>query len=133
MCQTWRMQSCCTCMAASGARSLVFIDAVTADKSIKLISEMYAAILPVHIQTNGTKLTKQHFTVQMKNEPIRTVEATQDFLKAKKLNIFQVPNKSPDLSFSFTEDKTEGRKVHKQVATEGSCSEGLAKYIWGKL
>ena len=31
----------------------------------------------------------------------------------------------------ITEDKTEGRKTHKQVATEGSCSKVLTKHLKG--
>ena len=38
----------------------------------------------------------------------------------------------PQLSlsyFSLTEDKTEGRKTHKQAATEDGCSKDLAKHL----
>ncbi len=33
--------------------------------------------------------------------------------------------------FSVTEDKTEGRKTLKQAATQGGCSEDLAKHLQG--
>lgn len=32
-------------------------------------------------------------------------------------------------TFSFTEDKTKDGKTHKQVASEGGCSGGLAKHL----
>lgn len=34
-------------------------------------------------------------------------------------------------SFSFTGDKTEIRKTHKQAATAGGCSKGLTKHLRG--
>ena len=39
-------------MAASGTGSLVFIDDVTADKSSRMNSEVFWAILSAHIQPN---------------------------------------------------------------------------------
>ena len=86
------------CMAANGTGSLVFIDDVTADRSSKMNSEVYRAILSAHIQPNATKLIGRRFTVQVDNDPKHTAKATQDFLKAKKWNILQWPSQSPDLN-----------------------------------
>ncbi len=44
------------CMAASGTGSLVFIDDVTADKSSRMNSEVFRAILSAHIQPNASEL-----------------------------------------------------------------------------
>ena len=45
------------CMAANGTGSLVFIDDVTADKSSRMNSEVFRAILSAHIQPNASELT----------------------------------------------------------------------------
>ena len=68
--------------------------------------------------------------MMMNNDPEHITKTAPEFMKAKKWNILYWPNQSPDLksSFSVTEDKTEGRKTHKQAATEGGCSDGLAKH-----
>ena len=47
------------CMAASGTGSLVFIDDVTADKSSRMNSEVFQAILSAHIQPNASELIGQ--------------------------------------------------------------------------
>lgn len=44
------------CMAANGTGSLVFIDDVTADKSSRMNSEVFRAILSAHIQPNASEL-----------------------------------------------------------------------------
>lgn len=36
---------------------------------------------------------------------------------------------NPIQDASLTEDKTEGRKTHKQAPAEGSCSKRLAKHL----
>ena len=53
------------CMAANGTGSLVFIDDVTADKSSRMNSEVFWAILSAPIQPNASELIGQRFTVQM--------------------------------------------------------------------
>ena len=77
---------------------LVFIDDVTADRSSKMNSEAYGAILSAHIQPNATKLIGCRFTVQVDNDPKHPAKATQAFMKAKKWNILQWPSQSPDLN-----------------------------------
>ena len=57
-----------TCMAANGTESLVFIDDVTADRSSRMNSEVYRALLSAQIQPNVAKLIRGCFTVQMDNE-----------------------------------------------------------------
>ena len=54
-----------TCMAANGTESLVFIDDVTADRSSRMNSEVYRALLSAQIQPNVAKLIRGCFTVKM--------------------------------------------------------------------
>ena len=84
------------CMAANGTGSLVFIDDVTADKSSRMNSEVFRAILSAHIQSNASELIGRRFTVQMDNDPKHTAKATKEFFKAKKWNVMQWPSQSPD-------------------------------------
>ncbi len=86
------------CMAASGTGSLVFIDDVTADKSSRMNSEVFRAILSAHIQPNASELIGRRFTVQMDNDPKHTAKATKEFLKGKKWTVMQWPSQSPDLN-----------------------------------
>ncbi len=86
------------CMAASGTGSLVFIDDVTADKSSRMNSEVFRAILSAHIQPNASELIGRRFTVQMDNDPKHTAKATKEFLKGKKCTVMQWPSQSPDLN-----------------------------------
>lgn len=86
------------CMAANGTGSLVFIDDVTADKSSRMNSEVFRAILSAHIQSNASELIGRRFTVQMDNDPKHTAKATKEFFKAKKWNVMQWPSQSPDLN-----------------------------------
>ena len=65
------------CMAANGTGSLVFIDDVTADKSSRMNSEVFRAILSAHIQPNVSELIGRHFTVQMDNDPKHTAKSNQ--------------------------------------------------------
>ena len=55
-------------MAANGKDSLSFIDDATADRSIRMNSEPYRAILSAHIQSNATKVIGCHFTLQLNND-----------------------------------------------------------------
>ncbi len=77
------------CMAACGTGSLVFIDDVTADKSSRMNSEVFRAILSAHIQPNASELIGRCFTVQMDNDPKHTAKATKEFLKGKKWTVMQ--------------------------------------------
>ncbi|TKS81341.1 Transposable element [Collichthys lucidus] len=86
------------CMAANGTGSLLLIDDVTADKSSRMNSEVFRAIVSVHIQPNASELIGRHFTVQMDNDPKHTAKAPKKFFKAKKWNILQWPSQSPDLN-----------------------------------
>ncbi|MCJ8749375.1 hypothetical protein PDJAM_G00175370 [Pangasius djambal] len=47
-------------------------------------------------QPNATKLIGCRFTVQVDNDTKRTTKATQELLKAKKLNVLKWPSQSPD-------------------------------------
>uniref|UniRef100_A0A8C5Q4E8 Transposase n=1 Tax=Leptobrachium leishanense TaxID=445787 RepID=A0A8C5Q4E8_9ANUR len=86
------------CMAANGTGSLVFIDDVTADKSSRMNSEVFQAILSAHTQPNAAELIGRRFTVQMDNDPKHTAKATKEFLKGQKWNVKQWPSQSPDLN-----------------------------------
>ncbi len=86
------------CMAASGTGSLVFIDDVTADKSSRINSEVFQAILSAHIQPNASEHIGRRFTVQMDNDPKHTAKATKEILKGKKWTVMQWPSHSPDLN-----------------------------------
>lgn len=67
------------CMAATGTGSIVFMDDVTADKSSKMNSEAYRAIICL----DSAKCIK-YFIKQPKT-----------LFKAKKLNVLQRPSQSP--------------------------------------
>ena len=73
------------CMAANGTGSLVFIDDVTADKSSRIHSEVFRAILSAQIQPNASKLIGRRFAVQMDNDPKHTAKATQYFFLGKEV------------------------------------------------
>ena len=63
---------------------------------------MCKTVLSTHIQPNTTKPMGRHLAVQMDNDPEHTAKATQDFLKWKKLHIFQRPSASfPTKSMQF--------------------------------
>ncbi len=64
-------------MAASGTGSLVFIDDVTADKSSRMNSEVFRAILSAHIQPNASELIGRRFTVQMDKSNQRVFEGKE--------------------------------------------------------
>lgn len=53
---------------------LVFTDDVTADRSRKMDSEVYRAILSAHIQPNAKKLKGKRFAVQMDNDSKRNAK-----------------------------------------------------------
>lgn len=85
-------------MASNGAGSLVFIADVTKDRRSRMNPDMYRDIPSAQVQPNAAELFVQRFTVQMANDPKHTAKATQEFFKARKWNILQWPNPSPDLN-----------------------------------
>lgn len=62
----------------------MFIDDVTEGRSSWANCEVYRDMLSAQIQPDASDLFVQHSTVQMGNDPIRTAEATQGFLKVKR-------------------------------------------------
>ncbi len=76
------------CMAASGTGSLVFIDDVTADKSSRMNSEVFRAILSAHILPNASELIGRHFTVQMDNDPKHTAKANKRVFEGKEVDCY---------------------------------------------
>ncbi len=118
------------CMAASGTGSLVFIDDVTADKSSRMNSEVFRAILSAHIQPNASELIGRRFTVQMDNNPKHTAKATKEvdcYAMAKSITWPE----SDWACISLAEDKTEGKMPQEQAGTEDGCSRGLAEHHQG--
>ncbi len=101
------------CMAASGTGSLVFIDDVTADKSSRMNSEVFRAILSAHIQPNASELIGRRFTVQMDNDPSILQKQPKSFWRERSglLCNGQVNHLTwIRLSMhSLAEDKTEGK------------------------
>lgn len=100
--------------------SLGFIDDVTADK-ISSMNLKCRAILSAHIQSDVSKLIRQHFTVQIGIDPSHTVKESQNFLKAEPLNVLQWSNQSPHLN------PAEGTLPSNQAVTEDSCCKDLAE------
>lgn len=80
--------------------------------------EEYRALLSAGIQPNTAKLIGQRFTVQTNNDPMHTAKATQDSRQIKTYSKRSLPKRA---CFSVTEDKTEGREMHKQAETECGC------------
>ncbi len=124
------------CMAASGTGSLVFIDDVTADKSSRMNSEVFRAILSAHIQPNASELIGRRFTVQMDNDPKHTAKATKEFLKGKKWTVMQWPSQSPDLNpiehaFHLLKTKLKGKCPKNKQELKTVCSRGLAEHHQG--
>ncbi len=124
------------CMAASGTGSLVFIDDVTADKSSRMNSEVFWAILSAHIQPNASELIGRRFTVQMDNDPKHTAKATKEFFEGKEVDCYAMAKsiawpESDWACISLAEDKTEGKMPQEQAGTEDGCSRGLAEHHQG--
>lgn len=69
-------------MAASGTGSLVFNYDATADKSSRMDSEVYKALLSAQIQSNDTTPIGWSFT----HQPKHPMKATQELLKAATLS-----------------------------------------------
>ena len=80
-------------MTVNGTDSLLFINNVTANRGIRMNSEVYRAILSAHCHSNATKMVGWCFTVQMDFDPKRTVKMAEDVLQAEKW-----PSQSPDLN-----------------------------------
>lgn len=61
-------------------------------------SEMYSTILIAQIPSNAAKLIGMCFEVQRDNDPKHIMKATQELLKAKKLNVLKWSSQSSDLN-----------------------------------
>ncbi len=86
------------CMAASGTGSLVFIDDVTADKSSRMNSEVFRAII---ICSYSAKCFRTHWTALHSADgqwPKAYCKSNQRVLKGKKWTVMQWPSQSPDLN-----------------------------------
>ncbi len=124
------------CMAASGTGSLVFIDDVTADKSSRMNSEVFRAILSAHIQPNASELIGRRFTVQMDNDPKAYCKSNQRVFEGKEVDCYAMAKsitwpESDWACISLAEDKTEGKMPQEQAGTEDGCSRGLAEHHQG--
>ena len=58
-----------SCMAPNGTGSQLFIDDMTADRRIKMNSEVLRAVLSAHIQVNNIKLMVLHRWIMTLNMP----------------------------------------------------------------
>lgn len=76
----------------------VFMDDVTADRSHRMNSEVFRAVLSPQIEPNAAKVIPRHFTVQMDNGRKQNVKATQEFKRTQKLDTLQCPSQSPDFN-----------------------------------
>ncbi len=124
------------CMAASGTGSLVFIDDVTTDKSSRMNSEVFRAILSAHFQPNASELIGRRFTVQMDNDPKAYCKSNQRVFEGKEVDCYAMAKsitwpESDWACISLAEDKTEGKMPQEQAGTEDGCSRGLAEHHQG--
>lgn len=81
-------------MAVNAAGSLLFIDDVTADKSIRMNSEF--CFRPYYLLMFSQML--QNFLVQMDNDLKYSMKTTNEFVNVKKWNVLQRPSQSSDLN-----------------------------------
>lgn len=63
--------------------------------------EVYGAIIATYIQSNVTKLIRQHFKVQTGNDKKHTVKESQEFPKLKKWNVLECLSQSSQLSINL--------------------------------
>ncbi len=101
-----------------------------------LQSQGIHTILSAQIQSNAAKLSGWRFIVQVDNDLKHAAKATQEFLKVKKVDYSSMAKSiswsQPDWAcISLAENKTKGRKTHKQTTTEVSCSKRQAKHHKG--
>ncbi len=124
------------CMAASGTGSLVFIDDVTADKSSRMNSEVFRAILSAHIQPNAFRT---HWTALHSADgqwPKAYCKSNQRVFEGKEVDCYAMAKsitwpESDWACISLAEDKTEGKMPQEQAGTEDGCSRGLAEHHQG--
>ncbi len=88
-------------------------------------SEAYRDILSAQIQSNGQKLNRRRFIVQMDDDPKHTAKAR--VFEGKKVEYSALAKSiswsQPDWArISLAEDKTKDRKTHEQKTTEVSLS-----------
>ena len=72
-------------VTGGGTGPLVFIDDVTADRSIRMFSGVYRAILSGHNQPNAAKLIGQHIPVQMDDDPEYSVKICSRLVEGKEM------------------------------------------------
>ncbi len=132
ICETrWSSVQAWACMASSGTGLLVFIDDVTEDRSSQINSEVYRDILSAHsVKCSKVGWTALHSTSGQ--WPKTYSKSNPGVFEGKKVEYSAMAKSiswsQPDWAcISLVEDKTKGRKTHKQTITEVSCSKGLAK------
>ncbi len=139
ICETWWSSVMAwACMASSGTGLLVFSDDVTEDRS-SWKNQVYRDILSAQIQPNAAKLIRWCFIVEVDNDPKHTAKSTQEFLKVKKVEYSTMAKSiswsQPDWAcISPAEDKTKGRKTHKQTSQlqqrPGKASQMRKPNLW---
>ncbi len=130
ICETWWSSVMAwACMASSGTGLLVFSDDVTEDRSSRMNSEVYRDILSAQIQP---KLIERHFIVQMNDDIKDRAKGVFEGKKEYSAIAKSISWSQPDWAcISLANDKTKGRKTHKQTTTEVSCSKDLTKHHRG--
>lgn len=79
------------------------------------------------LQPNAVKPTGHHFMLQMDNDPKEFLRVSKSFSRQRNWIFFLINPESPRTTcFLLTEDRTEGRKTHKQTATGVSCSKFIS-------
>ncbi len=124
------------CMAASGTGYLVFIDDVTADKSSRMNSEVFRAILSAHIQPNASELIGRALHSADGQWPKAYCKSNQRVFEGKEVDCYAMAKsitwpESDWACISLAEDKTEGKMPQEQAGTEDGCSRGLAEHHQG--
>ncbi len=91
-------------MASTDTGLLVFSDDVTEDRSSRKNPEVHRDILSAQIQSNGAKLIRRRFIVQMDDDPKHTARATQEYSAMSKSISWSQPD-------SLAEDKTKAERL----------------------
>ncbi len=136
ICETWWSSVIAWAyIASSGTGLLVFIDDETEDKSSWMNSEVYRDIL-IWVYPDAAKCSKVDWTALLSTNgqwPKTYSKNNPGVFESKKVE-YSAMTKSITWSqpewacISLAEDKTNGRKSHKQTTTEVSCSKGLAMH-----
>ncbi len=135
ICETWWSVTAWQLPVALGYWCLLMMWQRT-EAARRILKCIYWDIQSAQIQSNGARLIGRRFIVQINDDPKHTAKATQEFLKVRsgvfcngRVNLLISTRLS---CISLAEDKTKGRKTHKQTTTEVSCSKALEEHQKGE-